>query len=273
VYDATSDSTQVVIDRLHLFIEPVSEEVMRVSELVIASNLGNATFTPAAASEAILTVQLPTEASNLEFQEGSLGDRFIPLENGFGDTNPIRPGKSTYQLLFSYLLPIDRQVDFKHRLSLPTNAVMIAIPQEGINVKGDGLQDGGLIDGAEGDYHVYTSDEIAANEAFELTLSGPSIFQSGGQAVGVLIGLVSLGFVLILAGVWLFRRNRQSSAVTGETASVPPAVETPEAVMDAILALDDLYKEGQLPEAAYQARRAELKHKLASLLNAEQTGQ
>jgi hypothetical protein len=35
--------------------------------------------------------------------------------------------------------------------------------------------------------------------------------------------------------------------------------------MDAILALDDLYQDGQLPEEAYTRRRAELKARLAEL--------
>ena len=36
--------------------------------------------------------------------------------------------------------------------------------------------------------------------------------------------------------------------------------------MDAILALDDLYKEGQLPKEAYHQRRAELKERLKTIL-------
>ena len=36
--------------------------------------------------------------------------------------------------------------------------------------------------------------------------------------------------------------------------------------MDAILALDDLYQEGELPEDAYLKRRAELKESLKELL-------
>ena len=36
-------------------------------------------------------------------------------------------------------------------------------------------------------------------------------------------------------------------------------IDDSETAMDAILALDDLYKEGQLPEEAYLKRRAELK--------------
>ena len=44
-----------------------------------------------------------------------------------------------------------------------------------------------------------------------------------------------------------------------------------EDVMDAILALDDLYKEGQLPEEAYLERRRELKARLKELLDREQS--
>jgi hypothetical protein len=42
--------------------------------------------------------------------------------------------------------------------------------------------------------------------------------------------------------------------------------ESAESLMDAIIALDDLYRSGQLPEEAYQQRRAELKAKLKELL-------
>jgi hypothetical protein len=36
--------------------------------------------------------------------------------------------------------------------------------------------------------------------------------------------------------------------------------------MDAILALDDQYQSGELPDAAYQQRRAELKEQLREAL-------
>jgi hypothetical protein len=42
--------------------------------------------------------------------------------------------------------------------------------------------------------------------------------------------------------------------------------ESPEEIMDAIIALDDLYAARKLPEEAYRKRRAELKDKLAKLV-------
>jgi hypothetical protein len=98
---------------------------------------------------------------------------------------------------------------------------------------------------------------------------------------------------LVVAGVWLYRRNgagerqrrallgsggagerqrrallgswgageRQRRALLGSGGEELP--EEREALMDAIIALDDMYQAGELPEEAYRERRAELKEKLS----------
>mgnify|MGYP007051343825 len=68
------------------------------------------------------------------------------------------------------------------------------------------------------------------------------------------------GAVLIGAGLWLYRRNaaEEDEELLEAEAAEEGAVEDmddPQVVMDAIIALDDLYKEGDLPEDAYRARR------------------
>jgi hypothetical protein len=42
--------------------------------------------------------------------------------------------------------------------------------------------------------------------------------------------------------------------------------DDPDALMDAIIALDDLHKAGELPEEAYQQRRAALKDRLSQVV-------
>jgi cbb3-type cytochrome oxidase subunit 3 len=87
---------------------------------------------------------------------------------------------------------------------------------------------------------------------------------------GLLIGLGALGIALIVAGIWLFRRERRAQAdeedeeAEDEEESEPEA--DPEQLMDAIIALDDGYKAGELPEEAYLQRRAELKARLENQL-------
>jgi hypothetical protein len=87
--------------------------------------------------------------------------------------------------------------------------------------------------------------------------------------LNLIIGLALLGVVLILSGGWLYLRNRPTPAVGVD--AIPAAKrspENPETLMDAILALDDLYKDGQLPEDAYLKRRAELKRRLKEKMSA-----
>ena len=69
---------------------------------------------------------------------------------------------------------------------------------------------------------------------------------------------------------WLFRQ-RGGQQTTEEVEEVEPETiaEPSEAILDAIVALDDLHASGDLPEAAYQERRSELKTRLAEALERE----
>jgi hypothetical protein len=78
-----------------------------------------------------------------------------------------------------------------------------------------------------------------------------------------------LGVVLIAGGVWFYLRNK---AVNGEPEMVEdvstiddPEPDNVETIMDAIIALDDLYREGELPKEAYIKRRGELKDQLKGM--------
>ena len=77
--------------------------------------------------------------------------------------------------------------------------------------------------------------------------------------------------VMIGAGVFLYSRNRKSAVDEDDydvdEAASEPLSENSETLMEAILALDDLYKAGQLPEEAYRTRRAELKNRLREVLS------
>jgi hypothetical protein len=84
----------------------------------------------------------------------------------------------------------------------------------------------------------------------------------------LVIGLGAFGLALVLAGAWLYTRTRSSSAgdEPEEAGREEDSFESSETVMDAILALDDLYQAGELPEEAYRQRRAELKARLKELM-------
>lgn len=272
VYETTTDTSGLSIDRLHFFFELVGEDLLRVGELYIVSNPGDKTVAAAEAGSPVLQFTLPPGATNLQFQDGQLGGRFLETDGGFADTTPIRPGMGNYQVLFSYDLPYSRKLDLARPVNLPVDALVILVPEDGIKVKSDAIQDAGTRDVQGMAYHMYTGGGLQAGSELDLTISGSAASGgatlSSGSTTSLLIGLAALGVVLLGAGIWLYRRSRSADddddSEDSDDGPLAPEDNDPAAIMDAILALDDQYQEGQLPEEAYQKRRAELKAQLQS---------
>ncbi len=83
-----------------------------------------------------------------------------------------------------------------------------------------------------------------------------------------MIGAGAFGVVLILAGVWMFLRDRdKEDGFEGDEDydDEEAEFESAEEVMDAIIALDDLHRAKKIPNEAYQMRREELKSRLKEL--------
>lgn len=269
VYEQTTDQSALKVDRLHYFFEPLDDQAIRIVELFIITNPSGKTLVAKDATAPVLEFQVPPDAGNLLIQEGEIGQRFIRTERGFGDTLPIRPGFGAYQLLFSYELPISRSLEFVKTITLPVNAIVILVPEEGITVKGDTIQDGGTREVQGVAYRLYNGTGVIPGEDLRMTIVRSNSFFSSAKNTNMLLGLSALGVVLLASGIWLYSKNRSENERTGPVEPVEGAgasYESREATMDAILALDDLYQEGKLPEEAYQKRRAELKDRLKDML-------
>jgi hypothetical protein len=79
---------------------------------------------------------------------------------------------------------------------------------------------------------------------------------------GLLIGIGALGLAFIAVGVFLFLRDRRKPHDEEDEITPEPSGESAEEIMDAIIALDDQYRAGNISEDAYQKRRADLKVQL-----------
>ena len=272
VYDSTTDGSVIKIDRLHLFFELIDENTMRVVELYIMSNTSTKSLVPTNPKEPIVRFKLPVGSSNLQFQDGVLGDRFQETPDGFGDTMQILPGSSNYQVLFAFEMPYNQKLDFVQPLLLPVDAVVILVPEGDIRIKGDPLEDSGTRNMQDVVYHLYNSGSLPKNSDLRLTLTGRlgagSLALTQGGRTSMIFGLSVFGLALILAGVWLFRHTKIEEADEVEDellTSTKPTADNIIALMDAIIALDDLYQTGDLAEEAYQKRRAEFKERLQEL--------
>jgi hypothetical protein len=267
VYETTPDASALSVDRLHFFFEFLDQNTVRVVELYVISNPGKKTIVASAPGEPVLKFTLPAGAANLQFQDGQLGGRYVKTDNGFADTTSIQPGAGNYQLLFSYEMPYQRKLDLVRPVTMNTQAVVVLAPEGSVKIKGEGLQDGGTRDVQGVPYHLYNGSSLQAGNEVRLTITGAPAGEDStsvsSQNTNLITGLGVLGLVLLLAGGWMYLRNRSSEAAAKPAMQKEkPLDETPENLMDAILALDDLYKDGKLPEDAYVERRAELKQRL-----------
>jgi hypothetical protein len=271
LYDSSTDSSVLEVDRLHYFFEFLDEKTVRVVELFIISNPTEKTIISGGEGQPVVNFPIPSEATGLEFQDGELGGRYVKTENGFGDTLPIRPGSGSYQVLYSYQMPYDRKLEFARQMPLDTRAIVILVPEESVKVKGDHIVDAGMRDVQGVQYHMYNGENTAKDGEISLTITGRPISENSSLAVSsnsnLIVGLGALGVVLILVGVWMFQRNRRvETSLQPQDLQEPTHEKNPEAIMDAILVLDDLYQEGKLPEDAYLQRRGELKARLKEIL-------
>jgi mono/diheme cytochrome c family protein len=278
IFETTSDASILSADRLHLFLEFVGEDTLRVIQLYILSNPTNMTLVPPEEGQPTVRFSLPEGATNLEIQDGVLGGRFIETEDGFGDTVSIRPGAGSYELLYAFEMPYDRKLDLVQPMSVPVNAVVVLVPEDGIKVKGETLVDEGTRDVQGAQYRLFNGGSIPAGSELSLSISGrPSTTAptlTAGSSTNLVIGLGIFGLTLILAGVFLYRRSRTAESEAEDESDrditqddTEYETESAETLMDAIIVLDDQYQAGQLPESAYLERRAKLKQRLSELMN------
>lgn len=282
IYDNSTDASALTTDRAHLLFDFSSPDFVQVVEVFIISNPTTQTIVAPAEGGAVVTFPLPKGYTNLEFQDGSLGSRYLEVSQGFADTTSVNPGQGQYQVIFAYRLPYNRKLEFVQPMFLPTSAVVVLVPDNGVKVTSSMLKDGGTRDYQNTTYRMYNGENLIAGSSLEFTLSGTprksagSVF-TGSTMQNLAIGLAFFGVALVLTGLLLYRRYQRKAALTGYTsvdlaAPVSDGNATPEdadTLMDAIIALDDQYHAGNLPKEAYLERRAALKEKLRNL---EQAG-
>ena len=281
IYETTTDASVLIVDRLHVFFEFLNPETVRVVHLYVIFNTGNRTVTAASKGGAVVSFNLPKDVVNLQFQDGVLGERFIQTDSGFADTKPISPGSGGFQVVYSFDMPYKKKLELSEQMFLPVSAVIVMMPVDGAKIQSDKLEDIGTRNIQGQVFQTYTGENIAANSSLTLTLAGrldgvPIIkwLTAPSSSTFLVIGVGGLGLALVIAGVFLYLRNkkeaemerRESDTLAGQAED---SYEDADTVMDAIITLDDMYNDGELSETAYQERRSKLKESLKELLDEE----
>ena len=232
IYETSNDPSALRVERLHLILDFSAEDLLSVLELwVLANDSDRVLTTP-------LQIALPEGASNLTFENGSIGGRFEITDDGFVDLEPIPPGSGIDHLVFGFNLPISRTTQFDQLMRHPVDAVDVLIPPDGPRVTG--LQDRGLQEFGGLRMQSFAEGKLAADERLSFRVSAPitpppiaTIFGAGALVISTLIA----------ARFWVGARRSPQD----------------EDWVAAIARLDDEYEAGELSESEWKRQREKLK--------------
>jgi mono/diheme cytochrome c family protein len=259
LYAATDDTSALVMDELQVILE-YGTDAIQVYGIYSFHNPGSEIIVvPQSDTGGIPFIQFPEGASSTGFEPTQDSERFMPTDTGLA----IPPSKNSYQLVAFASIPLADKLDFSQSFVMPINSITIFTPA-GVKLENPQLTDLGVQTIQNLTYHVYQAPSAAAGDALAFAISGTPEDAAATTPPhnGLIIGAVAFGIGLILAGLWLYRRDKTLK----REESPADEYDSPEEVMDAIIALDDLHSRKKISESAYQKKRAELKEILKGMM-------
>lgn len=286
VYETTDDDGSITLDSVHLIAESFGE-VLRISEIYVLGNSGDRTYIGRGGDgeqPATVHIRLPQNAVGIAFEQDASAERFVEVEGGVVDTEPVPPGRETSLAFFSYhLMVADDTVPLERRFAYPVSTLNMLVAQPGLTVRSDQLISGGQDIFQDREYQFYETRDLAADTPLSMefvpvadaatgqgamTASGESDVAVGGTSVrgsqGMLRGLGLALVVLVLFGAIVYalstRRLPSAAVQAPDLASDPKARRLLAELAD----LEEAREAGEVDEAAYERRRGEIYEALKS---------
>jgi hypothetical protein len=242
---------------MHVFFDFIAENTIQVVEMYVIQNPTDTVIVPLDNATPVVRFKLPEAAQNLQFEGGLLGREFIQLEDGFGSMQSFG-ANSSVQILFAYELPYEKSLDLDIQLPLLVNASIFMLPSDTVKFSSDQLVFSGERDIQGMKIQTYSGGVMEAESSIKMSLSGKvkdnvSIVQSGNTTSLIIGGSVLL--IAIFGAVFYLRKKMKENEVVEEMVSEEEDLES---LLDAVIALDDAFQSGEIPESAYYNRRNEL---------------
>jgi hypothetical protein len=283
VYETTDDDSAIALDSVHIIAESF-EQMLRVSEIHLFSNAGDRTFVgraTEASPSTTLQIPLPSGAVGFAFQQDMPVTRFVEVENGLLDTEPVPPGSGTAMVFFSYHLVVDGEtVPLERRFAYPVDSLNVLVAQPGLTLRSDQLLARGaeLFQGRQ--YEFYTTQALGADTPLALELLPTSSEASPTAPAGMeqattsaptggnqgLLRWLGLGLaVLAVVGALVYPVAIRRPAGDPQ---VPPSLTANAKARRLVADLADLevaFEAGQIDAATYERQRADKYEALKSL--------
>ena len=250
VYDSTSDKSLIRGEGMHVTLDFDQNGTVHVVESMMFVNPSSLVITPVSSKTPILMFELDGQASSLAFIDEMNSGIYRMVPGGFGDWRPILPG-TVHQVMFEYDLPFNGKTDIILNLPMHMNSIVVMMEDKEDRVVCSGSQ------------LLYTSKNPPG--FVELFKGVP-----GSNETSLVIHCVRkwrilpfmvAGFMTVLVGLSLFVGFRLIKERKTRERSLDLENQRTQ-ILDAIIALDDQFKAGQIPRESYNAKRSELIEKI-----------
>jgi mono/diheme cytochrome c family protein len=260
LYSKTDDVSQLVVDETRIFFEYGTDNVQVFEVYSFRNPSDEIVIVTLDEKGEIPFIKPPAGASGVGYEPMQDGETLQQTDNGFA----IPPSENAYGMIAFASVPKAKEFEFIQEFVLPAASVTVFMP-EGVTIKTGQSTDLGVQAIQDFNFQIYELGGVGAGETLKLSVSGTPKETTSGSAPeettsngNLLIGAGALGIALILAGAWMYLRDRnQADGEADEDGG--NEFESSEDVLDAIIALDDLHRARKISDEAYQKRRAELK--------------
>ena len=265
LYNKTTETTKLVVDESRIFFEYGTDNTIQVFNVYSFHNPSDEIIVVTLNEKGeVPFIKAPEGSSSVGYEQMQDSEKFMQTQDGFA----IPPSENAYGLIAFASVPEAKNFEFAQEFALPIATVTIFLP-EGVTAQNAKLSDLGVQTIQSSNFQIYELSDVKAGEKVTLTVAGTpkesttTSSTSGPETVtsnkNLLIGAGALGIALILAGAWMYLRDRNRPEETNSEEDTADEFESSEDVIDAIIALDDLHRAKKISDEAYQKRRAQLK--------------
>jgi mono/diheme cytochrome c family protein len=247
VYDASSDVSYLRGERLHVLLNFGEDDTLHVTESLLISNPSSFVVSPKDAQTPLLQFLLDTRAKNISFNEFS-DSQFLKLMDGkLSDWQSIQPG-GVHQIVFNYDLPFEGEQNIE--LIAPINVIstMVMVENQDNSIACTGMQPSDEQMKAANPLQVFSGMNTQAGAKQELHCYNKN------EIFPLIISICVLAFalfVVLLIVINTHKKNEKALRLKGKS---PKKIT----ILDAIIALDDQYKNGEISAEVYRVKREEL---------------
>jgi hypothetical protein len=271
LYDVTDDLNTLSLNQVHMQFDFSVQGKVQARMLYIVINPGPKSVIVSSDGTSIPFIQIPVGASEVQYEVAQGSATLVNATNGFA----MLPGADKqYGIFATFSFPYTNNLKLTQSFSLPVTSETVIVP-EGVRVRSNQLKDAGTQAFQGITYHLYQGGSLASGGTLALTISGKPGDSTGfslNRQTAILIGIGVIGILLIGLGIFLYLRDRarlrreDEEEISEEIIGTDALGDDRDTITDAIIALDEQYKAGEISKEAYEKRREELKGRLKELV-------